>query len=152
MRIEQVITAYETRYFANDGTVWKRESECRQYEELLVDASPLKKLKFFNSDGEPIDVFALKEIPPFCYLVLTEELPYYDWKVVKAIIGSNKNTDDSYRLPSYCGVWYNDWSNAYNGMNGSNGWKIVESIESLEYRIKAYQNKVELLKKITKTT
>lgn len=37
-------------------------------------------------------------------------------------------------------------------MNGSNGWKIVESIETLEYRIKAYQNKVELLKKITKTT
>lgn len=90
MRIEQVITAYETRYYANDGTVWKRESECRQYEELLTDASPLKKLKFFNSDGEPIDVFALKEIPAFCYLVLTEEPPYYDWKVVKAIIGSNK--------------------------------------------------------------
>jgi hypothetical protein len=152
MRIEKVITAYETRYFANDGTEWQSEYLCKQYEELLADASSLKKLKFFNSNGEPINIFALKKIPAFCYLVLTEELPHYNYKVVKAIIGNKENDEVSYDLPKFCGVWCNDWSNAYNGSYGSNGWEVVESIETLENQIKAKQEKIKLLKKITKNS
>ena len=150
MKIEKIATQYETRYIAEDGTQWNTEWLCKQYEELLKDASPLKTLKFFNSKGEPIDVFALGQIPYFCYLVLTNEIIDYHWSVVKAIIGNKENDEVSYHLPTSEGVWYNDWSNAFNGGYGSNGWVREDSIEYLERKIQNCQNKIELLKKIIK--
>ena len=151
MRVEKIATQYETYYIANDGKQWRCEHLCKQYEELLADPTPLKKLKFFDGKGEPIDVFAIKEIPAFCYLVLTEEPPKYNWEVIKAIIGNRDNDESSYHLPIYSGVWYNDWSNAYNGGYGYNGWEVVESIQTLENQIKSRQEKIKLLQKISKT-
>lgn len=151
MRVEKIATQYETRYYADDGREWESAYLCEQYDKLLTDPTPLKRLKFFNSEGDPIDVFALKEIPAFCYLVLTEELPKYSWEVVKAIIGDVGNDQSSYDLPKWSGVWYNNWSNAYNGAYGPNGWEVVETIQTLENQIKSRQTKIKLLQKITKT-
>lgn len=150
MTVEKIATQYETYYIANDGKRWHCEERCKQYEELLADPSPIKNLRFFNNEGEPIDVFALGEIPCFCYLVLTDEVNKYHWSAVKAVIGNKDNDETSYNLPTSKGVWYNDWSNAFNGRYGSNGWERVDSIDYLESTIKSCQNKIKLLKKITK--
>ena len=150
MKVEKIATQYETRYFAEDGREWDSEYLCKQYEELLADPTPLKKLKFFSGDGEPINIFALKSIPPFCYLVLTEDFPQYDSRVIKAIVGNRNNDERSYVLPHFLGVWYNDWSEAYNGGYGFNGWKAVESIQTLKNQIQSRQEKIKLLEKITK--
>jgi hypothetical protein len=150
MTIEKIATQYETYYISNDGKKWRSEEWCKQYEELLADPSPIKNLKFFNDNGEPIDVFARRAIPCFCYLVLTDEIKKYHWSVVKAIIGNRENDETSYNLPTYEGVWYNNWSNAFNGGYGPNGWEQEDSIKSLESKIKSYQNKIKLLEKITK--
>jgi hypothetical protein len=150
MTIEKIATQYETYYIANDGRKWRCEEWCKQYEELLADPSPIKNLKFFDGEGEPIDVFARGKIPCFCYLVLTSTIKDYHWSVIKAIIGDRGNDETSYNLPNYKGVWYNDWSNAYNGAYGYNGWTTIDSIEALENKIKSCQNKIKLLEKITK--
>lgn len=150
MTVEKIAAQCETCYIANDGTKWRSEEWCRQYEELLADPSPIKNLKFFDNNGDPIDVFALGEIPHFCYLVLTNKLKNYHWSVIKAIIGNRSNDATSCNLPTSRGVWHNDWSNAYNGGYEYNGWKQEESIEYLESKIKSYQNKIKFLKKITK--
>lgn len=150
MTIEKIATQYETYYIANDGTQWRSEDLCREYEELLIDSSPIKNLKFFNHDGEPIDVFALGEIPCFCYLVLTENIKEYHWSIIKKIIGGRGNNETSYNLPTSQGIWYNDWSNAYSGGYGYNGWERVESIEYLESKIRGCQKQIKLLEKITK--
>lgn len=151
MTVEKIATQYETYYIANDGKKWRSEEWCRQYEELLTDSSPIKNLQFFNGNGEPIDVFALGEIPCFCYLVLTDTIKKdYHWSVVKAIIGNRENDEASYHLPTSKGVWYNDWSEAFNGGYGRNGWVREDSIEYLESKIKSCQNKIKLLEKITK--
>ena len=152
MTVEKIATQYETYYIANDGKKWRSEELCRQYEELLADPSPIKNLKFFNSKGEPIDVFARGEIPYFCYLVLTDTTKEYSWSVIKAIIGNRENDEASYHLPASKGVWYNDWSSAFNGGYGYNGWVRENSIEYLEEEIKSCQNKIKLLKKITETS
>lgn len=150
MTIEKIATQYETYYIANDGREWRCESWCKQYEELLADPSPIKNLKFFDGEGEPIDVFARGKIPCFCYLVLTDTLKDYHWSVIKAIIGDRDNDEASYHLPTSKGVWYNNWSNAFNGGYGYNGWEQENSIEYLENKIKSCQNKIKLLEKITK--
>ena len=122
MKVEKIATQYKTRYIAEDGTPWETEKLCRQYEELLEDSSPLKALNFFNNKGEPIDIFAIGEIPCFCYLVLTDKIENYYWQVIKAIIGNQDNDEISYDLPTSEGIWYNDWSEAFSGGYGRNGW------------------------------
>ena len=150
MKVEKIVREYDEVYIAEDGVKWYSENLCKDYEELLKDPSPIKSLKFFDSKGDPIDVFALGEIPKFSYLFIAENrTKYYHWSVVKAIIGKEDNDTDSYDLPCLKGIYYNDWSEAFNGGRGSNGWRrIEESIESLEDKIKRCQKGIELLKKI----
>ena len=149
MRIEKIPVEFEERYIANDGRVWRTQTECEQYEELLADPSPLKNLSFFDSEGNPIDIFQLKEIPAFSYLILPNNIKRYQSTVVRAIVGYPYACDtDSYRLPTEQGIWYNDWSNAYNGAYGSNGWVRQPSIESLQNEIIEYQRKIKLFQKM----
>jgi hypothetical protein len=149
MRVEKIPVEFETRYIANDGKVWQTQIECEQYEELLADPSPLRDLSFFDSNGNPIDIFQMKEIPAFSYLVLTNDIKRYQPTVVKAIVGDPYGSYmSSYTLPTRQGIWYNDWSNAYNGAYGSNGWVEQPSIESLQCTINSCQRKIKLFQKM----
>jgi hypothetical protein len=149
MVVEKIAVEFEKRYIANDGKVWRTQIECEQYEELLADPSPLKNLSFFDSEGNPIDIFQLKDIPAFSYLVLTNDIKRYLPTVVKVIVGDPYGCDtSSYSLPTEQGIWYNDWSNAYNGAHGSNGWIRQPSIKSLQCEINNYQRKIKLFQKM----
>lgn len=150
MIVEKIPVEFEERYIANDGKMWRTQIECEQYEELLADPSPLKNLSFFDNDGNPIDIFQLKEIPAFSYLVLTNDIKRYQPMVVKAIVGYPYACGtDSYRLPTKQGIWYNDWTNACNGAYGSNGWVEQPSIELLQREINDCQRKIKLFQKIS---
>lgn len=149
MIVEKIPVEFEKRYIANDGKVWQTQIECEQYEELLADPSVLKDLSFFDGDGNPIDIFQSKEIPAFSYLVLTNNIKRYRPAVVKAIVGNSYGCDiSSYTLPTEQGIWYNDWTNAYNGGYGSNGWVKQPSIEALQREINSCQRKIELFQKM----
>lgn len=151
MKIQKVPISYATKYISVDGKEWDTERQCLQYEALLTDLSPLKNLSFYDSEGTPIDIFALKEIPPFVYLLVKEDSEVkYDPFVIKIILGAIGNYDASYTLPTRKGLWFNDWSNAYNGGYGFNGWELCESINSLQLQIASCQRKIELYKKISK--
>lgn len=150
MKIQKVPVEYEERYISDDGKIWKTQRECEQYEELLADPSPLRQLSFFDYEGNPIDIFQLKDIPDFSYLVLYQNIKSYSPEVVKAIIGSIvwHGSDVAYRLPTTKGIWYNGWSNAYNGGYGSNGWVREPDITDLQRQIENCQNKIEKFQKI----
>lgn len=150
MIVEKIPVKFEERYIANDGKIWQTPIECEQYEELLADPSPLKDLSFFDNCGNPIDIFQLKEIPAFSYLVLTDDIKRYLPTVVKAIVSNGRGCDTaSYSLPTERGIWYNDWTNAYNGAYGSNGWVQQPSIEALQCEINNCQRKIKLFQKMT---
>lgn len=148
MKIIKVPVRFETRYISNDGTEWQSQEQCEQYEQLLADDSPLRELSFYDSEGKPLDIFALKEIPAFSYLVLKNDIEHYDPEVVKTIIGYWTNANASFCLPTTEGVWYNDWSNAYNGGYGFNGWVCCDTIEDLQLTIEKCQNKIKFLQQI----
>ena len=149
MRVEKIPVEFETRYIANDGKVWQTRIECEQYEELLADPSPLRDLSFFDSNGNPIDIFQMKEIPAFSYLVLTDDIKRYQPTAVKAIVGDPHGSDTtSYTLPTKQGIWHNDWTNAYNGAYGSNGWVRQPSIASLQCEINSFHRKIKLFQKM----
>jgi hypothetical protein len=148
MKIEKIPVEYEERYVSEDGKTWKTRWECEQYEELLADPTPLRELSFFDCKGNPIDIFQLKDIPVFSYLVLRQKIKSYSPKVVHAIIGASCSNDESFRLPTTEGVWYNDWSNAYNGAHGSNGWMQEPTINELQRKIKQCEEKIEKFQKM----
>jgi hypothetical protein len=151
MEVIKTPAYYETSYRSIDGKIWQTEQQCLQYEALLADPSPLKNLAFYNGEGAPIDIFALKEIPAFVYLLIKEESEVkYDPLVIKTLIGAIGSVDASYNLPILKGLWFNDWSNAYNGGYGFNGWERCDSIDSLQQQIASYQRRIELYKKILK--
>jgi hypothetical protein len=108
----------------------------------------LRELSFFDCKGNPIDIFQLKDIPVFSYLVLRQKIKSYSPKVVHAIIGASCSNDESFRLPTTEGVWYNDWSNAYNGAHGSNGWMREPTINELQRKIKQCEEKIEKFQKM----
>lgn len=148
MEIIKIPVEFDTRYVSCDGKQWEYKKQCEQYERLLADPSPLRELSFYDGDGNPLDIFALKKIPAFAYLVLKKDIERYDPEVVKTIIGYQFLTDDSFHLPTAKGIWYNDWSNAYNGAYGANGWTQCDSIKTLLLKIESCQKKIELYQKI----
>ena len=150
MTVEKIATDYTTYYIANDGRKWRDEEDCRQYEELLADPSPIKNLQFFDKDGNLIDVFSRKEIPWFCYLAITDKIQKYHWSVIKAIIGNEASDESSYQLPTSKGIWYNDWSEAYSGGYGYTGWVRTHDVNYFKRKIEECQNQIELLEKIQK--
>lgn len=148
METIKIPVEYETRYVADDGKTWKYQKQCEQYEQLLADPSPLRELSFYDAEGKPLDVFALKEIPHFSYLVLRNDIEHYDPEVVRAIIGHSYYSEESFRLPTTQGIWYNDWSNAYSGGYGFNGWVQCDTIDTLQHKIEECQNKIKLFQQI----
>ena len=148
METIKIPVEYKTYYVANDGKKWKSQKQCEQYEQLLADPSPLRELSFYDNKGKPLDVFALKDIPAFSYLVLRNDIKDYDPEVVKAIIGYSYYSEQSYHLPTTQGIWYNDWSNAYSGGYGFNGWVQCDTIDTLLRKIEECQNKIKFFQQI----
>lgn len=139
---------YKNVYIANDGIIWDKESQCTQYEELLKDLTPLKDLKFFDSKGNLIDIFKEKNIPPFSYLMITKDTERYDREVIQYLVTGKKGDNVSYELPNAIGLYYNDWTEAYSGGYGSNGWVESKSTADLEYIISECQRQIAIYQKI----
>lgn len=148
MKIENRPVIYKTAYIAEDGVAWEKENQCIQYEDLLKDLSPLKNLKFFDSKGNPIDVFAEKDIPHFSYLMITKDTERYDGEVIQYLITGKKGDNVSYELPNAIGLYYNDWTEAYSGGYGRNGWIEPKSSADLEYIISECQKQIAIYQKI----
>jgi hypothetical protein len=151
MEIIKVPIEFKEKFISIDGKTWNTRRQCEQYEELLVDNSILKDLPFYDKQGNRLDIFALKEIPDFCYLVLTQDIKNYDGEVIRMIIGGS-GSGAYFRLPNTQGIWYNNWANAYNGRYGDNGWEKCLTIEQLHNEIKSCQEQIKFFEKISKTT
>jgi hypothetical protein len=149
MEIKKTPVVFEEEFISVDGKSFQFQDTCEQYEQLLLDSTPLRNLSFFDKAGEPLDIFALHDIPPFSYLVLKHDIPDFDPEAVQAIIGADDTLDFiSFSLPHTVGIWYNDWTNSYSGGYGRNGWRRCPSIEELQATISSCQNQIALLNKL----
>jgi hypothetical protein len=151
MKIVKVPIEFEEKYISIDGKTWGARHQCEQYEELLADNSILKDLPFYDEKGNRLDIFALKQIPAFSYLVLNQDIKNYDSEVIRIIL-NGRGSNEYFQLPSTKGIWYNNWTNAYNGSYGFNGWEKCLTIEQLNNKIKSYQRQIELFEKISKNS
>lgn len=142
MKIVEKVKVTQKVFVANDGREFDNEYECKVYEQFAPQSVydvVSKYVSFY--DDEVVEAFKRNEIPQFAYLLVKERIPKEVIKYCDLITRYEEN------LPNI-GVWqgnvptlfYNDYSNAYNGSFADNGWKRIGNYHDIEEKIKQYEN------------
>lgn len=126
------------------------------YNDLLKNPEVLEKVKIVDADGNKIPLSTLTDHFPYsCYLEITENLPFtiYVESLFTYLNNHRKfllNKEYNTSLPREKGFYFNNYSNAYNGAFGSNGFEKLKSLEYLEEEKRVIEAKIEQLKKVSK--
>ena len=126
------------------------------YNDLLENPKVLEKIKIVDEDGNKIPLSTLTDhFPYFCYLEITEDLPFTIYvESLFTYLNNHRNfslhKEDNVSLPREKGFYFNDYSNAYNGGYGSNGFEKLKSMEYLEEEKRVIEVRIERLKKVSK--
>lgn len=80
--------------------------------------------------------------------MITKDTERYDGEVIQYLVTGKKGDNVSYELPNAVGLYYNDWTEAYSGGYGSNGWVEPQSTADLEYIISECQRQIAIYQKI----
>lgn len=143
--------------YSVNGVTFDSYHEAESYQNLLNNPNILTKLEFVSHKGEKLvanDFLRAKDIPEFCYLKVKEDLPFaiYITSFLYFVNNNQKlwtfNSEINNKLPSKKGIYYNNYSNAYNGGYGRNGFEKIATLEELEIKKKEIENKIERTKKI----
>ena len=146
---------WEEKYQVGEFTFSDYEiADC--YNDLLENPEVLEKIKIVDADGNKISLSTLTEhFPYFCYLEITENLPFTIYvESLFTYLNNHRNfslrKEDNISLPREKGFYFNNYSNAYNGAFGSNGFEKLKSLEYLKEEKRVAEAKIEQLKKVYK--
>ena len=111
-------------YKASDGKEFKEQRECKKYEDFLAigKGKILNEFKFFKIDNNQI--IELQEPEHFCYCVVIGS-KYEEYRHYLDYPYTPYENQNQYSLLEREGLYYNDWSNAYSGDHGFNGWELI---------------------------
>lgn len=136
MKTERKIIEEKIIYVADNGKKFKNEYDCEIYEEYFPMTIYDIIQEYCIIEERDIEDYKNNKIPHFSYLILMKEIPEDKRRYCEIIEkGCSCNGVPS---PLYCEnptLFYNDWSNAYNGGYGSNGWKKIGTKEDILKRI-----------------
>ena len=125
------------------------------YEQITENPQVLKLIELVSAKGEIISLNNIDDnsFPAFCYMKIKEDLPFIIY--TKALFTYLNQTDTfvSHReyneiLPRTKGIYYNNYSNAFNGSYGFNGFEPIKSLDELEKQKIAIEVEIENTKKI----
>lgn len=131
-RIEKIITETEIVYKAIDGKEFGYKYECEEYEYFLEHKEDiLSKIIFFTEKDGVFTQIAIDDLGWFDYCYLTDDVyvkyhKYFDWDTKYG--DKLKDFNDL----KYMGIYKRDYSNAYNGGYGFNGWKYVGTLKQIK--------------------
>ena len=133
-RIEKIITDTEVIYKAIDGKEFEDKYECEEYEYFLEHQEDiLSKIIFYKEKDGVFTQITIDELDYFDYCYLTDDIyikyhKYFDgWWNKKY----QKKTSDFYQLKKI-GIYKRDYSEAFNGGYGWNGWKYIGRLEQIK--------------------
>ena len=141
--IEKVIET-EKIYIANDGRKFDNEYLCRIYETYAPKTIYDVLKDYIKADEQVLNKLKGNEFPAFSYIVILKNIP----KEIRSYINIIEKKSNSSGCPNtdyinFPCLFYNNWSNAYSGSYGRNGWIKVGTKEDL-------QNEKELIEKTLK--
>lgn len=147
---------WEEEYIVN-GITFNSYREAESYQNLLDNPNVLETLEFVSSEGEVLvanDFIRERRIPDFCYLKVTEDLPF-DIYVTSFLCFINNNqkicvhhSESNDYIPTAKGIYYNNYTNAWSGGWGNNGFERIRTLEKLEKDKSEIESKIEKTKKI----
>jgi hypothetical protein len=126
--IQEIIEVKET-YVAEDGRKFKSKDACSIYEKYSkIDLMQLveKYVKVSAATREKIDK---RQFPKFEYALGLEEMPYDMQRYLKMT-----QLDEIVPIVTGKNLYYCDWTNAFSGGYGFNGWIDLGTKESLEIK------------------
>ena len=126
-RIEEAV---EIRYVyeAIDGKKFTSENDCQLYEEYLAIKDKVwSDFIFFHQDYKTKDFIIVEEPEAFDYAVVVENTYAKYRKFLPRDFADLKRKG---------GLYYRDYSNAFSGGNGWNGWRYVCDCREIENLIK----------------
>ena len=146
MKVERKVIEEKVIYVADNGKKFDNEYDCEIYEKYFPMTIYDIIQEYYIIEEKNIEDYRNNKIPHFSYLILIKELPK-DKKRYCEIIEKKPNCSG---LPSYDYdledpvLFYNDWSDAYNGGYGRNGWEVRGT---KEYILKCIERDKKLLEK-----
>jgi hypothetical protein len=144
---------WEEKYDVN-GIRFKDYSVAESYVNLMKHPEVLDSLKFVNRYGQPIPYENFTDsIPAFCYLSVEKELPFVVYvESLFAFLNKHNNfnsrMESNSNIPYAVGIYYNDYTEAFNGGYGANGFTRVSSLDKLYAEKKRLDEKIENVEKI----
>lgn len=143
--------------YSVNGIAFDSYYEAESYQNLLDNPNILEKLEFVSFNGETLvadDFIKERSIPEFCYLKVTENLPFniYVSSFLCFINNHQKifvhHCESNICIPNTKGIYYNNYSSAYNGGWSGNGFEKVSTLEELEKEKNDIEKKINKTKKI----
>lgn len=135
-RIETIITETKIKYVAVNGKEFDTQEECENYEYALEHIEDiLSKIIFFKEKNGIFTQINIDKLGWFdyCYLIDDTYVKYHKyltWNV------KYKNQLEDFHDIKHIGFYHRDYSNAYSGGYGSNGWYYIGTSE----KIKLWEN------------
>lgn len=137
---EKVITT-EITYIADDGKTFRRKKDCEIYEKY----APLSIYDIIKDyciiEEEDIEDFKNNITPHFSYIVVTKKIP--DDKVYYCELLCTDGVPNLTLKNQEPTLFYNDYSNAYAGGYGANGWVEKGSKKDIQNKIEEYEKLLE---------
>jgi hypothetical protein len=142
-----------TEEYEVNNIIFSELIEAKSYNNLLKNPNVLEKIKIVDKNGKPI---LLNEIgfnfPEFCYILISENLPFqiHTYSLFTFLNGElNRSWDEvNSVLPTEKGIYYNDYSNHYQGSYGFNGFVKLKEIQELEKQKKDIEEQIANTKKV----
>lgn len=144
MQVIQEIIEVKEIYVAEDGRKFKSKDACSIYEKYSkIDLMQLVE-KYIKVSAATREKIEKREVPKFEYALGVEEMPYDMQRYLKMTqldkivpIVTMKNV-----------LYYCDWTNAFSGGDGFNGWIGVGTKDSLETDKSRIQEQLDVLSKL----
>lgn len=132
-RIEKIITDTEVVYKAIDGTEFEYKYECIEYEYFLEHQEDiLSKIIFYKEKDGIFTQITVDELDYFDYCYLTDDtyIKYHkyfnNWNEKY-----QEKVRDFHQLVNI-GIYKRDYSEAFNGGYGWNGWKYIGRLDQIK--------------------
>ena len=129
MKEQKRIKKYETIYIAEDGWEFNYKSECLIYEKYYKKNILDLVKNYIIFDSNAVEKISKNKTPMFCYALVIKKLPteleqyFRILERYKIIEDSTIPLDNDIQYKTLPRLYYCDYSDAFNGGCGYNGWK-----------------------------
>ena len=149
MEVKSKVVQIAKTYIANDGKEFSKKRDCEIYEKYYPQTiyDIIKDYCVIEKESD-IEKYKNNKVPVFTYLLVTKAIPDDKIDYCEIIEKDSKSYIPNIDYSDKPTLFFNNWTNAFNGGYGFNGWERVGDKDRLEKKIENYKNLLEKYEKM----